>query len=277
MPVELPKPPTPPTPPTIPKITLGGAGSVTESTTPQDSSQTDEQHNEALARQAVANGDGPLSKTTQSKPQAKQQQAQQNQQPQNGKQGQTTAQTSGSRELDPQTAALLQDGQDQQGKEQQSQTQAPRPGDYSHGYSGLYWGVSILVMFVLGFVLLRKFLHRRKGREGLSLADFTHSEPQTLRDYDGMRPDEVLAQLSDEQAQEEADEEAARALLARAKLRAAANKPVPEPAAPKAARPAVPARQLHTYAEQPDLPQDKTVVDKRPLPEREDGHFEVRV
>ena len=72
MAVTAPTPPTPPTPPSVPAVTLGGGGSVTESTTPVSGYQSDADRQEAQARQAVARGDGPLAKTTQEQPAAKQ-------------------------------------------------------------------------------------------------------------------------------------------------------------------------------------------------------------
>ena len=108
MAVTVPTPPVPPTPPAVPTVTLGGGGSVTESTVPQSGHQSDADRQEAQARQAVARGDGALSKTTKEQPQ----QPAQQKQPANGTdESKTTVQT------DPQAAAAMQADGDQ--KQQQ--------------------------------------------------------------------------------------------------------------------------------------------------------------
>lgn len=67
-------PPTPPTPPTVPKVpavTLNDGGSVTDSTVPVSGYQSAADAAENQAKQAVARGDGSLTKTMQEKPAAK--------------------------------------------------------------------------------------------------------------------------------------------------------------------------------------------------------------
>lgn len=71
MAVTPPTPPTPPTAPKVPAVTLNDGGSVTDSTVPVSGYQSAADAAENQAKQAVAKGDGSLTKTTQEKPAAK--------------------------------------------------------------------------------------------------------------------------------------------------------------------------------------------------------------
>lgn len=71
MAVTPPTPPTPPTAPKVPAVTLNDGGSVTDSTVPVSGYQSAADAAENQAKQAVARGDGSLTKTTQEKPAAK--------------------------------------------------------------------------------------------------------------------------------------------------------------------------------------------------------------
>ena len=62
MAVTAPTPPTPPTKPVVPGVTLDGDAKVTTSTVPQNKSQTNDEINDAAARQSVAEGNGGLTK-----------------------------------------------------------------------------------------------------------------------------------------------------------------------------------------------------------------------
>ena len=71
MAVTPPTPPTPPTAPKVPAVTLNDGGSVTDSTVPVSGYQSAADAAENQAKQALARGDGSLTKTTQEKPAAK--------------------------------------------------------------------------------------------------------------------------------------------------------------------------------------------------------------
>ena len=71
MAVTPPTPPTPPTAPKVPAVTINDGGSVTDSTVPVSGYQSAADAAENQAKQAVARGDGSLTKTTQEKPAAK--------------------------------------------------------------------------------------------------------------------------------------------------------------------------------------------------------------
>lgn len=296
-------PPTPPTPPTPPSVTLQEGGSVTQSTAPQDvQGQSEDAHNEALARQAVAQGDGALTKATRSQPQTD---AKVQQTPPGGQQSQEQTPTQGGAQLDPQTAALLQDGQQGQqnaqanGAQNGQQTsmvaqaaQALTPGTHLGGQGAMFWIGVILLCTVVGGFFLRRFMQRKQG--GLSFHDFAPEEPVDPQQYTGMHPDEVLAQLEAEPtgrqtvatapgvrrqlapayaAEPEAD--VSQAQRARQQLQAAARRQGGTAPATPPVRP-VPATQVNSYVP-PTAPPDEAVVVQRPVPERTDGHFEVRV
>ena len=263
MAVTVPTPPVPPTPPAVPTVTLGGGGSVTESTVPQSGHQSDADRQEAQARQVVARGDGALSKTTKEQPQ---QPAQQKQLPNSADEAKTTVQT------DPQAAAAMQADGDQ--KQQQS-SGAPAPQSASVAHGAVYWGTSLVVIFVLAYVIFRTMMKRNKGGAKLSFQDI-HAEEDDSR-YDaqnlrGLTPDEVLQQLAEEEADEIREARAA----AKARLREAGKLPqLPEP--PKAAVPKQAARQ---YRDQLTtmLPAEPPKTLPKPTPKKdEEGHFEVRV
>ena len=236
MAVTPPTAPTPPTPPTVPQVTLQDGGSVQESTAPPAyQSRTGDEANEAQARQAVANGDGALQKSTRSKPQAKDAQTQKPAQNQAQAGGSETQSTQNGAALDPQTAALLQQN-GQQGQAQQNtqtqQVQPLKPGMYGSGYGAAFWIGSIAVMMVLAFVFLRTFLRKKKRKGELGIEDIAGDVTPPSKAYAGMTADEVLRAISAEES--------------------AAKKPS-------------------------DVPEEKTRIVKRPMPEREDGHFEVKV
>ena len=270
MAVTAPTPPTPPTPPSVPAVTLGGGGSVTESTTPVSGYQSDADRQEAQARQAVARGDGPLAKTTQEQPAAKpgkQSGGQQNSGANNGKDGQTVVQT------DQQAAAASQGSGDQT----QQQT-APSPSTPS-ARGPVFWGVFFVLVFVMAYALFRVLMKRKHGKTGLSFRDINETEGEdTDREIRGdvnlrgLTPDEALRQLEEAEAEELRQARAE----ARERLREAGRlQPQPDP--PKAAVPKQAARQ---YRDQLTtmLPEQPKKVVRKPVPKKdEEGHFEVRV
>ncbi|MBQ2088392.1 MAG: hypothetical protein II470_10030 [Selenomonas sp.] len=68
MAVQKPVAPTPPTPPSVPGVTLQEGGTVRDSNVPQNIKQNNDERQESQARQAVAQGDGALAKTTTTRP-----------------------------------------------------------------------------------------------------------------------------------------------------------------------------------------------------------------
>ncbi|MBQ1868277.1 hypothetical protein [Selenomonas sp.] len=279
MAVTPPTAPTPPTPPVAPKVSLDGGGSVTQSTVPQNKNQTDAQRQEAEARQAVAQGDGPLSKTTQENPNAKQ-----NQQQNGGQQNQTTVV-----QTDPQAAAALQDGktgQDTQSSQNtQTATAAQAPLSSFAGHGAGYWIFTFVAVFVLAFVLFRVVLKKRDGSKGeLSAEDIRQAiepeESESSLNLRGLTPDEALRQLEEQEAIDAAEEirkarAEAKARLAKARSRVQLTPEVPASTAPKQI-----ARQ---YREQvtampPEIKaKPKKIVRKPPKDEDDKEHFEISV
>ncbi|WP_033171562.1 hypothetical protein [Selenomonas sp. ND2010] len=280
MAVTPPTAPTPPTPPSVPRVSLEGGGSVTQSTVPQNKNQTDAQRQEADARQAVAQGDGPLSKTTQEKPDAKQNQQNQQNQSDGGKSQSTVVQT------DPQAAAALQDGKPGEDAQNTQSAQAAAPPLTSFaGHGTGYWIFTFVSVFVLAFVLFRVVLKRRNGSKGeLSAADIRQAiepdESERSLNLRGLTPDEALRQLEEQEAFEAAEEvrkarAEAKARLAKARSRVRLTPEVPAAAAPKQI-----ARQ---YREQvaampPEIKaKPQKIVRKPPKDEADKEHFEISV
>lgn len=218
MAVTAPTPPTPPTAPVVPQVTLQDGGSVTTSTAPANG-QT-ETTPESMARQAVAQGDGALSKTEQEAPQDAANGSQNGQNPQGATM--QAAQSNGQTQvqIDPQTAAALglnadgQNAQVQQGQQTQAQSSAIPDGSGGHG--ALFWGVTILLLFVFGFLLLRAVLRRKAGADAFGAKDIRDvvssisggtsqtREPEDSGDtYAGMTADAVLSAIQQEEEEEE--------------------------------------------------------------------------
>ena len=294
MAVTAPTAPTPPVPPKVPSVTLGGGGSVTESTVPPDGTRTttgDEQ-NEALARQSVADGNGALAKTVQSDPKADARQAAEAAQSagQTGREGARAAQETGQQQTlqasqvvrNPGEAVPAESRMDNFNQAAEVQAQfPPPPEDYSGGHGPLYWGVSLAMMAVLSFFLLKSFL-ARKGRAGeLTKAEldddgFDDQESRSLR---GLKPDEVLARLEGRDRQERGEPMGTPAQEA---LRQAAPPPRGRrQPAPKATASVQGARQIareyraQNLAEPPVKKPGR--VTPKPGVQEEQQHFEVRV
>lgn len=215
MAVTAPTPPTPPTAPTVPQVTLQDGGSVTTSTSPANGQTTPE----SLARQAVAQGSGALSKTEQEAPQG----AANGQGGTNVQSGQANPDAApGAKQtqisIDPQTAAALglnadgQNGQSgQNAQTQQGQAVQAIP-DGSGGHGALFWGVTIALLFLFGFLLLRTVLRRKAGADAFGardIRDFVRSlsgghvnmgEEAPARDaYAGMTADAALRAIEREE------------------------------------------------------------------------------
>lgn len=204
MAVTAPTPPTPPTPPVAPKVTFSGGGSVTETTKPQGHGpKSDEELHEQQAREAVANGSGPLSKTTVSDGKEK------DSQPGRESPGKQETPSRMPVQADPPAGGqvrreVIQQGgqpQDFAGMSDEKQgTQAkpeavakiPDSPDY-HGM--LYWGGMLFAIAVLVAVLLRMVLFRKDtGRESQGKAGEAAMEPD-VRPKAGMTAEEVLQEI----------------------------------------------------------------------------------
>lgn len=243
MAVAAPEPPAAPVPPVVPKVTLGGAGSVTESTAPQSGYHSDAARQEMQARQAVARGDGPLTKEEKETPQQ----------------------------------AAPGAGGDAFSQEQQTAAETI-PAGTSPVHGAVYWGAALAVVFVAAFVLFRMFLVRsRKGRGiRLTAADLREAlqpaaEEEDLPDLRGLTPDEVLSRL------DEQDRKRIKQARKEAKARwKAAGYPQREKV-PAAAVPRQAARQYRNQlVAMPPEEKPKPQV-KRPLKREDEDHFEVRI
>ena len=270
MAVKAPNPPTPPTPPSVPGVTIQEGGSVTQSNAPPANGTTsrstdNEKQMEEQAKSAVAQGEGGLSRTTRKNlsEEAREAKAAAQKTAQDGRdQARTTVETG--RNQASQAAQNAGAGSVTQAEGEsgalQGQTESPQvpaaPIPDSPSYHGvLYWGPMLAVIFVMAFVLVKKFLHRQ-GRQGeLTKADLDNDalgavESSELR---GMKPDQVLAKI-------------------RAGEEAALRKKAPAPS-PQIKRRAV------TQSEAQRKPVESRAKKKSPgaAPEDEHKHFEVRI
>jgi len=287
MAVTPPVAPTPPTPPSVPKVMMGDGGSVTESTVPQNSQQTDAQRQEAQARQAVARGDGALSKTTQARPDAKNE-AQQGQQ-------QTGSQQNGATpvvQTDPQAAAALQAdaAQEQGGQAAQASAQTmtgQQPASPLTQGAG-YWAFTFAMVVALAFVFYRVAMKKRRGGKGeLSAEDIRQAvmpEAEDLPNLRGMTPDEVLRQLEEqEQLKAEAEMRQARAEAKQRLAAAKASRGVPVHPSRGESAAAAPKQAAQQYREQVTaMPpavktKPKRIVRKPPATPEDKEHFEISV
>lgn len=266
MAVAAPEPPAAPVPPVVPKVTLGGAGSVTESIAPQSGYHSDAARQEMQARQAVARGDGPLTKEEKETPQ---QAASDDSKP---------AAEAGAKAVNregQQSAPGA--GGDAFSQEQQTVAETI-PAGTSPVHGAVYWGAALAVVFVAAFVLFRMFLVRsRKGRGiRLTAADLREAlqpaaEEEDLPDLRGLTPDEVLSRL------DEQDRKRIKQARKEAKARwKAAGYPQREKV-PAAAVPRQAARQYRNQlVAMPPEEKPKPQV-KRPLKREDEDHFEVRI
>lgn len=284
MAVTIPNAPTPPSPPSVPQVTLEGGGSVRESTVPQSGQQTDAERQETQARQAVARGDGALSKTTQEQPQTK---TQNTQGAQNGQQN-PNASANTVVKTDPQAIAAMQDSgqQSEQGQEQTTQTSTVAQIPSSLGEHGIgYWAFTFFAVFVLAFVVFRVVLKKRSGIKGeLSAEDIRQAITPEAEEYPvnlrGLTPDEALRRLEEQEAMDAATEirkARAEAKERLSKARAQGN------LYPEVSAAAVPKTAAKEYREQvtamlPDKRvQPKKIVRKQAQASDDKEHFEVSV
>ena len=305
MAVKAPTAPTPPTPPSVPGVTLQDGGTAQETNIPKDRQQTGDEQAEAQARQAVARGDGALSKTTQSQPEKP---AKSNK-PVDASGGASQENQASSVQVIPAQNGLSEENPRQQAMEDakaQVQTQAQTENPHnsweqfaSHG--AFFWGAVLVLMSVVVWFGIRKIMARKEGKRGsLSFADIDgaaapvplpgkresngskklHSKTsrnreqvETFAELRGLTPDEVLSKLArDEEAALRQEMRQARA-EAKERLQKAGRIPVNPSPPPHAAR---------QYREQltAQIPEKKAKPKpplKRPAAQEEEQRFEVRI
>ena len=305
MAVKAPTAPTPPTPPSVPGVTLQDGGTAQETNIPKDRQQTGDEQAEAQARQAVARGDGALSKTTQSQPEKP---AKSNK-PVDASGGASQENQASSVQVIPAQNGLNEENPRQQAMEDakaQVQTQAQTENPHnsweqfaSHG--AFFWGAVLVLMSVVVWFGIRKIMARKDGKRGsLSFADIdgaaapvplpgkresngskklhskasrTREQVETFAELRGLTPDEVLSKLArDEEAALRQEMRQARA-EAKERLQKAGRIPVNPSPQPHAAR---------QYREQltAQIPEKKAKPKpplKPPAAQDEEQRFEVRI
>ena len=200
MAVQKPVAPTPPTPPSVPGVTLQEGGTVRDSNVPQNIKQNNDERQEAQARQAVAQGDGALSKTTTSRPEKPERPAKSQAVDASG-----GASQAGQTVIVP-AEQLPPAGQENVDKAAQAQTKTETqaqasslPADFA-AHSGVFWGAVILLMAVVSWFGIKKIMSRRKGRRGLSWDDLDGAarpvKVETFDELRGLTPDEVLKKMA---------------------------------------------------------------------------------
>lgn len=212
MAVKAPNPPTPPMPPAVPGVTLSEGGSVTQSNAPPAKGTTsrstdNEKQMEEQAKEAVVNGSGGLSRTTQKNPAAEAKAAREaaREAGQAGaKQAKETADTG--RNQAAQAARLdstmpEQQYGDQKAKHEQegvTGTLQTEPSSMAIPYQGpVCWGTLLVLFFLIGSLLVKKFLHRH-GHEGelaKSELDENIQDASAYNEFRGLTPDEIMKRL----------------------------------------------------------------------------------
>ncbi len=305
MAVKAPTAPTPPTPPSVPGVTLKDGGTAQETNIPHDKQQTGDEQAEEQARQAVARGDGALSKTTQSKPEKP---AKTNK-PVDASGGASQENQASSVQVIPAQNGLNEENPRQQAMEDakaqtktQAQAESPHNGwEQFASHGAVFWGAVLVLMSVVVWFGIRKIMARKDGKKGsLSFADIdgaaapvpmpgkrdksgskdmlsktsrNRQQVETFAELRGMTPDEVLSKLAhDEESALRQEMRQARA-EAKERLQKAGRIPVNPSPPPHAAR---------QYREQltAQLPEKKAKPKpplKRPVRKEEDEHFEVRI
>ncbi|WP_295156636.1 hypothetical protein [Selenomonas sp. AE3005] len=284
MAVQKPVAPTPPTPPSVPGVTLQEGGTVRDSNVPQNIKQNNDERQEAQARQAVAQGDGALSKTTTTRPEKPEK-------PERPAKSQAVDASGGASQAGQTVIVPAEQlppaGQENVDKAMQAQTKTETqaqdsspPADFA-AHSGVFWGAVILLMAVVSWFGIKKIMSRRKGRRSLSWDDLDGAaKPVKVETFDelrGLTPDEVLKKMAaDEKNRARAEARQARD-EARQRLEKAGRIPV------KTAVPTTAARQYREQvvagAASADLPKakPKPVVKSRPPKQEEEQRFEVRI
>lgn len=255
MAVTAPTPPAPPTPPQVPKVVLQEGGTVKETSTPQSHGpQSDEERNEAKARESVADGNGALSKTTVGGTQAKKHGQEEQKQEEKPAKSQSVGSATSVREIDTeerdaQIEALLKDSQKEQGQEKQ--TEVKQPASDAHGAHGpVYWGFSLVSAVAMVVMLYKHFLVKKERKEA-SLGEGAELRP-------GMTAGQVLQEME--------KQENVRHVAPPAAVR--------EYAMQSSVKPSPPMAKEQDGAEAPAKP---VRVARREAKQNEDGHFEVRI
>lgn len=301
MAVKAPTAPVPPTPPTVPGVTLKEGGTAQETNVPRDKHQTGEEQREDQARQSVAQGNGALSKTTQSKPEK------QSQKPVDASGGASQENQRTNTVVIPAQNGLGQENPQQQALEDakaaNSQTQMAAQQDNgwsqfsSHG--AMFWGAVLVAMAIVVWFGIRKLMARKDGKKGaLSFADIdgaaapvplpgqgkksplmdkaprSREQVENFTELRGLTPDEVLTKIAREE--EEALRREMRQARAEAKERLQKAGRIPVNTSP-------PTQAARQYREQvtAELPREKAKpkppVKKRPALPEEEQRFEVRI
>ena len=301
MAVKAPTAPTPPTPPSVPGVTLKDGGTAQETNVPRDKHQTGDERLEDQARQSVAQGNGALSKTTQSKPEK------QTQKPVDASGGasQDNQRTNtvvipaqnGLGQENPQQQAL----QDAKAANSQAQTAAPQDNGWSQfaSHGAVFWGAVLVFMAIVVWFGIRKLMARKEGKKGtLSFADIdgaaapvplpgqgkkspltdkaprSREQVENFTELRGLTPDEVLTKIAREEEVALRTEMRQVRAEARERLQKAGRIPVNTSPPTQAAR---------QYREQvtAELPKEKakpkSALKPRKLPQEEEQRFEVRI
>ncbi len=282
MAVTPPTPPTPPKPPEVPSVTLQGGGLEQDPQAPAVSKTSDP---ESQARDAVARGDGALSKTVTEKPEKSSgNQVQQPSAQQSAPSGSTSA--AGQLETSSETAAqtvqaaqplplldaesLLREAPEKgentmkQGTQAETQIPAAKSGLPSTGYGPVFWMITLMVLVVCGVVFFR-FIRKKGGIAAVRKAGVSGRKPKPDMNLTGQTAEEVLRAL---QAQQMAQAKAAAPEKAKGNA---------GPAAQRAAK------QYQAPADKPsrktEVPQEEQpkVIRRSPKPDQEGPHFEVRI
>ncbi len=283
MAVTPPTPPTPPKPPEVPPVTLQGGGLEQDSQAPAVSKSSNP---ESQARDAVAKGDGPLSKTVTGKPgesSGNQEKQSASQQTASGTRTPATAQQEASSpEAVTQTVqtaqplplldagSLLRESPEkgtdggQQGTQAETQMPAGKSGLPSTGYGSIFWTVTLIVLVVCSFVFFR-FIRKRDGIGKLKDAGVFRGKPKPDMNLTGQTAEEVLRAL---QAQQMARAKAAVPEQAKGNAGPAVQRAAKQYQAP-----------VDKTSQKTDVPQEEPpkVIRRNPKPEQEESHFEVRI
>ena len=193
MAVTPPTPPTPPVAPKVPAVTINDSGSVTDSTIPVSGYQSAAETAENQAKQAVARGDGSLTKTTQEKPAVK---ADSNTPP--------PAKTENKLNQSDDKAAALAASDTDNSSDTSTLVQQPAPvASYSH--TTIYWlftGISILFLAIVVWQLIKRKLPPKAvdaSQAGNNISDNTDGREAFV----GFTAQEALKKLTQESKADE--------------------------------------------------------------------------
>lgn len=201
MALTFPTPPAPPTPPSAPRVVLEGGGSVNEMPRPKtygpglhkSGKLSDDEINEQKAKDAVAHGSGPLSKTTTEKDDSRNTQVTGN--PRNTTERKDTAQTAQPKPREADNALKteregskyvnLKEFQEDT-RESQSQNQALthsqpfRIKDADSGHGIFYWGFTIISVLALLIYLAKNYLVKNNdNKNSFSKRDLSYLTEET--------------------------------------------------------------------------------------------------